>query len=140
MAKSENKTIPTSKAVDDFLNAVSDPVRREESLRIKTMLQEVTGEKPVMWGDSIVGFGKYHYKYDSGREGDYLKIGFSPRKQMLTVYIMPGFGQFKDQMEKLGKYKNGQSCLYIKKLADIEWPVMEELCRLSYRYMTEKYG
>jgi hypothetical protein len=140
MPKSENKTKPTQKAADEFLESVSDPVRREESVRIKTMLQEVTGEKPVMWGDSIVGFGQYHYKYDSGREGDFMKIGFAPRKQALTVYIMPGFDRYDDLMQKLGKYKTGRSCLYIKKLTDIDWPVLEELCNLSYRYMTEKYG
>ena len=93
-----------------------------------------------MWGNSIVGFGNYHYKYASGREGDFMKIGFSPRKQNLTLYIMPGFDRYDALMKKLGKYKTGKSCLYIKRLEDVDWSVLRELSQRSYQYMTDKYG
>ena len=93
-----------------------------------------------MWGPSIVGYGEYHYKYDSGREGDFLITGFSPRKQALTVYIMPGFSQYDDLMTKLGKYKTGRSCLYINKLEDIDLKVLETLIKKSAAYMKKKYG
>ena len=93
-----------------------------------------------MWGDSIVGFGKYHYKYDSGREGDMCMVGFSPRKTSLTVYIMPGFEKYDDLMQQLGKYKTGKSCLYIKKLEDVKLDVLKSLIKESFRYMDEKYN
>jgi hypothetical protein len=103
-------------------------------------MEEITGLPPKMWGPSIVGFGTYHYKYDSGREGDMLKIGFSPRKAALTVYIMPGFRRYEELMEMLGKHKTGKSCLYIKKLTDVNESVLKELCQESWAYMNEKYG
>lgn len=140
MAKAKNKTVETDASVNGFLDAVDDEEKRNASLKIAHMMAKITGEPAKMWGPSIIGFGTYHYKYDSGREGDFLKIGFSPRKTNLTLYIMPGFDRYAELMEKLGKYKTGKSCLYVKKLEDIDWSVLEELCELSYAYMTEKYG
>lgn len=140
MAKAKNKTVETDASVNGFLDAVDDEEKRNASLKIAQMMAKITGEPAKMWGPSIIGFGTYHYKYDSGREGDFLKIGFSPRKTNLTLYIMPGFDRYAELMEKLGKYKTGKSCLYVKKLEDIDWSVLEELCELSYAYMTEKYG
>lgn len=93
-----------------------------------------------MWGPSIVGFGEYHYKYESGREGDFLITGFSPRKSALTIYIMPGFTRYEALMEKLGKHRTGKSCLYINRLDDVDLSVLEELVTRSVEYMTEKYG
>ena len=103
-------------------------------------MKTITGEEPKMWGSSIIGFGAYHYKYDSGREGDMPKVGFSPRKQSLTLYIMNGFDRYEELMEKLGKHKTGKSCLYVNKLADIDEGVLKELITLSFHYMNEKYG
>lgn len=140
MAKSQNKTVENDGSVDDFLNGVKDETKKADSLKIKSMMEEVSGETAKMWGGSIVGFGNYHYKYESGREGDFMKIGFSPRAQNLTLYIMPGFGRYEDLMSKLGKHKIGKSCLYVKKLADVDEVVLKELMTESYGYMTEKYG
>jgi hypothetical protein len=103
------------------------------------MMQEITHKQPKMWGDSIVGFGSYHYKYDSGHEGDYFITGVSPRKQNVTVYIMPGFSRYQPLMKKLGKYKTGKSCLYIKKLDDIDCDILKELISKSVDYMKETY-
>ena len=134
------KTQPTDASVDDFLGSVAHERRRRDSLVVLDMMRRITKLEPVMWGASIVGFGSYHYKYDSGREGDYLITGFSPRKQALTVYIMPGFGAYDGLMRKLGKYKTGRSCLYINTLEDIDLAVLEELIRLSFDHMQRKYG
>jgi len=137
---SDMKTVPTSADVVKFLKSVENVRRRDDSLEVLELMKEVTGEKPVLWGPSIVGFGKYHYKYDSGREGDFLITGFSPRKQSLTLYIMPGFDKYAGLMSRLGKHKTGKSCLYINKLEDIDREVLRELIDLSYKYMREKYG
>lgn len=103
------------------------------------MMKRLTGEEAKMWGPSLIGFGTYHYKYASGREGDFFRVGFSPRKTALTVYIMPGFKRFDELMQKLGKYKTGKSCLYIKKLEDVDVKVLEELVMSSLEYMADKY-
>ncbi len=134
------KTRPTDASVDDFLAAVAHEKRRRDSLVVLDMMQRITRLDPVMWGANIVGFGKYHYKYESGREGDWFITGFSPRKQALTVYIMPGFDQYDDLMSRLGKYKTGVSCLYINKLEDIDLKVLEELTRHAFDRMRRKYG
>ena len=139
MSQAQNKTVPNSHSVDAFLQTVDDEKKRADCFRILDMMGEITGEPPVMWGGSIVGFGTYHYKYESGREGDMLMTGFSPRKSNLTLYIMPGFGRYAELMDKLGKYKTGKSCLYIKRLADVDEAVLRELVDEGYRYMTEKY-
>lgn len=134
------KTQPTDASVDEFLNAVTHERRRRDSLVVLDMMRRITKLEPVMWGASIVGLGAYHYKYDSGREGDWFITGFSPRKQALTVYIMPGFGAYNDLMGKLGKHKTGSSCIYIDKLEDIDLAVLEELIKLSFDHMLRKYG
>lgn len=139
MAKNENKTTETEASVDDFLNSVADEKKRADCFEVKAMMERLTGMPAKMWGPAIIGFGSYHYKYDSGREGDFLKIGFSPRAQNLTLYIMPGFGKYEELMEKLGKYKTGKSCLYLKKLEDVDKAVLEELIHESYTYMSDKY-
>ena len=133
----ELKTKPTDKDVNEFLNKVENQRRREDSLEILNLMREVTQEEPIMWGDSIVGFGSYHYKYASGREADWLQIGFSPRKQYLTVYIMDGFEKYTELLDKLGKHKTGKSCLYINKLEDVSIPALKELMIESVKYIRE---
>lgn len=133
--KNQNKTVANALSVKDFLDAVEQDKKRIDSYELLSIMERITGEKPVMWGTSIVGFGSYHYKYESGREGDMPKIGFSPRKQNLTMYIMPGFARYEDLLSKLGKYKTGKSCLYIKKMEDVDREVLEELFRTAYEYM-----
>ena len=127
------KTKPTDKSVKEFLNKVENPKRRDDSFKVLKLMQDVTQEEPIMWGDSIVGFGSYHYKYASGREADWLAIGFSPRKQYLTIYIMDGFEKYDDLLKKLGKHKLGKSCLYINKLEDVNIPVLKELMSESVK-------
>ena len=134
----EAKTKRTTASVSGFLAAIADPARRRDCAALVRMMSRVTGVKPAMWGPSIVGFGRYHYKYASGREGDYLLTGFSPRKQNLTLYIMAGmagFEHFDDLRARLGKHKVGVSCLYINKLADVDMDVLRELVRRSVEHM-----
>jgi len=133
------KTKENDGDVDAFLARVENDTRREDSLTILAMMQRVTGLAPKMWGDSIVGFDRYHYKYDSGREGDFFITGFSPRKAALTLYIMPGYGMFDAEIAKLGKVKTGKSCLYVKKLTDIDLDLLEEIVATSVAHMREKY-
>jgi hypothetical protein len=140
MAKAKLKTTVNDADVLKFLQSVEHEKRKEDSLVVLELMKEVTGEEPKMWGSSIVGFDQYHYKYDSGREGDFFKVGFSPRKQSLTVYIMPGFERYEELMDQLGKYKTGKSCLYINKLEDVDMEVLGQLIRESYEYMNKKYG
>jgi hypothetical protein len=132
---SEPKTKPTDVKVEDFLDAVEHPTRKEDGFKLLRIMKEVTKKKPMMWGPSIVGFGSYHYKYESGREGDMPLTGFSPRKQSLTVYIMPGFDEYEDLLGRLGKHKVGKSCLYINKLADVDISVLKELIAKSVEKM-----
>lgn len=127
----ELKTKPTGQSAEEFINSIADDRRRAECLAILELMKQVTGEEPKMWGDSIVGFGSYHYKYASGREGDWFLTGFSPRKQNLTLYIMSGFDQYDHLLARLGQVKTGKSCLYIKKLEDIDLPTLRELVRRS---------
>lgn len=129
------KTVPNDANVLDFLNNVENEKRRTDSLAILKLMKEVMGEEPIMWGDSIVGFGTYHYTYASGREGDWMLTGFSPRKQNLTLYIMAGFDQYDDLLSKLGKHKLGKSCLYINKLEDIDQDVLRKLVKLSAEHV-----
>ena len=140
MSKSQNKTFETEASVEAFLETIDDERKKEDAKRIVAMMHEISGTPAKMWGKSIVGFGNYHYKYASGREGDFMKIGFSPRKQNLTLYIMPGFDRYDALMKELGKHKTGKSCLYIKRLDDVDWSVLRELSQRSFQYMTDKYG
>lgn len=137
---SENKTRPTNASVIEFLNSIENETRREDSFTMLKKMKEITGKPAVMWGDSLVGFGSYHYKYDSGREGDMLLTGFSPRKQNLTLYIMAGFERFEELLQKLGPHKTGKSCLYIKKLSDIDMDILTELITASYNHFNRKYN
>jgi hypothetical protein len=140
MAKAELKTKPNKASVDKFLKAVKDEKRRDDCFQILDIMKKITKEEPIMWGTSIVGFGSYHYKYESGREGDMCITGFSPRKQSLTIYIMPGFERYEKLMKKLGKYTTGKSCLYINKLEDVDLKVLKELISEDVMYMKKKYS
>src|SRR5688572_13360964 len=139
MAKSTDvKTKVNDASVTDFLNSVTDEQKRKDSLAILKIMKQMTKEEPKMWGASIVGFGSYHYKGASGREGDWMQIGFSPRKQNLTLYIIPGFERYQGLMKKLGKYSTGKSCLYIKKLSDVDMDVLKELMTESLKVMKKQ--
>lgn len=126
----EMKTVQTEASVEDFLNLVEDDQKREDCFEIVKMMKQVTKKEPKMWGPAIIGFGSYHYKYESGREGDSPQIGFSPRKQNITLYILSG--DENPLLQKLGKYSTGKVCLYIKKLADVDKKVLLELIKESY--------
>ena len=139
MAKNQNKTVQNEASVEAFIAAVPNETKRNDATELLSMMKEITGKPAVMWGSSIIGFGKYHYKYASGREGDWAVTGFSPRKQALTVYIMPGFSKFESMLSKLGKHKLGKSCLYINKLADIDREVLREMIYESVQYMQTIY-
>ncbi|MEM8747461.1 MAG: DUF1801 domain-containing protein [Actinomycetota bacterium] len=123
----ENSTTPTDVDPREFVAAVEHPTRRADAETLLDLMQRVTGCEPKMWGPSIIGFGRYHYVYDSGREGDFMLAGFSPRKSNLVIYTMPGYADLDDQLERLGKHKIGKSCLYVNKLADVDVAVLEEI-------------
>jgi hypothetical protein len=127
----EIKTKPTDVSVDAFLEAVAHPVRRADGQAVRAMMARVTGEPAVMWGPSIVGFGRYHYRYASGHEGDMCRVGFSPRSAKLVLYV-GGFPEYEEMLAKLGKHKTSKACLYINKLADVDPAVLEEIARRSY--------
>jgi len=131
----ELKTKPNQSSVLDFLNSVENEKKRADSFAILDLMRVVTGVEPIMWGDSIIGFGTYHYKYASGREADWFLTGFSPRKQSLTLYIMSGFSEYDQLLSKLGKHKTGKSCLYINKLGDVNMGVLRDLVNKSVDHM-----
>ena len=135
----ENKTKATKTSVTEFINSIEDQQKRADTKKVAAMMRKATGKRAKMWGSSIVGYGTYHYKYASGREGEFMIAGFSPRKQALTVYILAGFKRFDTLMGKLGKYKTGKSCLYIKRLSDIDEKVLEKLIGESVKYMRKNY-
>lgn len=139
MAKSVNKTQPTDHSPEDFINAIDHPVRRNDGLILLSLFNRITGLQPVMWGPSIIGYGRYHYKYESGREGDFLLTGFSPRKAALSLYIMSGFQNRAEQLDRLGKHRIGRGCLYINKLADVDMDVLEEIIRDDLTFMRATY-
>ena len=134
------KTKPTNASVEDFLQNIDNAQRREDCVELLKIFSEVTGEAARMWGDNMVGFGKYQYKYKSGHEGEWFLTGFSPRKQNLTIYIMTGFQNYEDLLEKLGKHKTSSSCLYIKKLEDVDREILRELIRRSVEDMKKRYA
>ena len=135
----EIKTKPTGVAVDEFLEAVPDAQRRADGKALREMFERISGEPAAMWGPSIVGFGSYHYKYDSGHEGTMCRLGFSPRKAELVLYVLTEAGDQDALLARLGKHKTGKCCLYIKKLSDVDEAVLEELIVDSLAYMDEKY-
>lgn len=136
----ELKTKKNKKSVSAFLKSIADDRKRKDAETILKMMKRVTKATPTMWGDSIVGFGSYHYVYDSGREGDWFVAGFSPRKRNLTLYIMSGFERHDPLMKKLGKYETGTSCLYVNKLDDIDTDVLEELVKESVKHVRKAYA
>lgn len=134
----ENKTTPNDQDVEQFLNSIEDERKRKDSFTILELMKQVTGMEPTMWGSSIVGFGSYHYKYESGREGDMILAGFSPRKQNLTLYNMSGFERYDDLIKKLGKHTTGKGCLYIKRLDDVDLPTLKSLIEESFKHVKQK--
>jgi len=139
MAKGENKTQATAANVADFIAQVADERQRADALELIALMQQLSGEPATMWGASIIGFGRYHYRYDSGREGEMCRIGFSPRKGQTVIYLLDGFDGHTELLARLGKHKTGKSCLYVKRLSDIDQAIFEEMCRRSLAYMAEKY-
>lgn len=135
----QRKTQKTTLSVTDFLNGIADKRKRADCKAIAKMMRAATGNRAIMWGSSIVGYGSYHYKYASGREGDFFECGFSPRAQNISIYIMPGFKGFGPLMKKLGKHKTGKSCLYIKRLEDVDESVLAKLIEESVEAMRRKY-
>jgi len=131
----EQKTKPTDESVTEFLNGITDEKKRRDCFKILQLMRDVTGEEARMWGNSMVGFGRYSYEYASGRKGESFLTGFSPRKQNLSLYIMSGFDRYDELMKRLGKYTTGKSCLYIKRLEDIDQPTLQELVKESVAYM-----
>ena len=136
---SDLKTQSTDESVDEFLNSIADEQKKQDSFALKEIFEKVTKKPAVMWGKSIVGFGEYSYKYASGREGDWMSTGFSPRKQNLTIYIMPGFDKYADDLNKLGKHTHSVSCFYVKRLSDIDIKVLEKLITQSVKQLGEIY-
>jgi hypothetical protein len=135
----EPKTKKTNASVTAFLNKIKNKQRKEDCFTVLEMMKEITGDEPKMWGPSIVGFGSYHYVYASGREGDWMITGFSPRAQNLTLYIMSGFNKYDELMSKLGKHKTGKSCLYISKITDVDISILRQLITSSVRSMKKKH-
>jgi len=135
----ENKTQPTDQSVIKFLTAVKPEQKRQDAFALLEMMERLSGYQAKMWGDSIIGFGQYHYKYDSGREGDFMRIGFSPRKANISLYIIAGVEKHQDLLDQLGKHKTGKSCLYINHLRDIKLSVLEDIISKALETMAEKY-
>lgn len=133
------KTRKTGASVTAFLKSVENPDRRRDCRRIAAMMRAATGARPAMWGSSMVGYGRYHYRYASGREGDWFECGYAPRAQTIAVYIMPGFGPFEHLMKRLGKYRTGKSCLYIKRLDDVDIDVLSKLIAESVVEIRRRY-
>lgn len=136
---SQNKTQPTNTSIADFLDRLEPASKREDAKTLDRLFRKVTGFEPQLWGASIVGYGRYHYRYDSGREGSFLATGFSPRKARHSIYIMPGYADFGDILGRLGKHKMGKSCLYVNKLADIDLEVLAELIRAGLADLGQKW-
>jgi hypothetical protein len=135
----EQKTKPSERSVEAFLDSLDNEEARDDCYTLLKMMTKITKAEPKLWGGSIVGFGKYHYRYESGHEGDSCLTGFSPRKQALTIYLMPGFESHSSLLGKLGKHKSGKGCLYIKKLKDVDPKVLDELIRESVSWLKAKY-
>ncbi|MEJ2514965.1 MAG: DUF1801 domain-containing protein [Gammaproteobacteria bacterium] len=134
------KTTPTDASVDAFVEATVEEARRGDAGTLLGMMSRITGEPPKMWGSSIIGFGSYHYRYASGREGDWMLTGFSPRKRDFSIYVMAGLDRYPELMKKLGRYRAGKSCLYVRRLADIDLHVLEELLERSVGWIRTTYG
>ncbi len=136
----ELKTKPNDASVERFLNKIADKKKRADCFILLQMMQQATKAKPKMWGSAIIGFGSYHYKYSSGREGDWFLTGFSPRKQNLTLYIMAGFDQYAVLLKKLGKHRTSKACLYVNRLEEVDLPTLKKLIQQSVNHMTRTTG
>lgn len=136
----ENKTQENDADVNAFLDKVEPEAKRNDSYKVLQLMEDIIGVKAKMWGPSIIGFGNYRLKYESGREMDWFYTGFSPRRQNLTIYIMNGFGRYDDLLSQLGKHKTGKSCLYISKLEQIDMEILKELISESHKHLKQKYG
>ena len=137
MAK--NKTVETDDSVSDFIDSVTDERKRTDSHELIELMRTITGSEPKIWGNGLIGFGQYHYRYESGREGDFFLTGFSPRKTSLSVYVMPGLDRYADALQRLGPHKTGKSCLYIKNLDGVDRGVLAEILEDSGEYMRANY-
>ena len=135
----ENKTKPTGVDVGAFLDSVPDPKRRGDAKEVAALMERLSGEAPYMWGPTIVGFGSYHYRYESGREGEMCRIGFSPRGRELVLYVSGDYSRHQALMDRLGRHRTGKSCLYIKSLEDVDRGVLEQLIADGLAHMQEKY-
>jgi len=135
----KNKTRETEDSVDAFLTSVKDPQRRADCYQLLELFHTISGYQAKMWGAGIIGFGSYHYHYDSGREGDFMRVGFAPRSQYISIYIIPGFSEFESLLAELGSHKMGKSCLNVKRLSDIDLAVLTEIVKRSLAIMAEKY-
>lgn len=135
----DNKTQPTEMAIEDYLAGIEDPQRRQDCASLVSIMAEITNEPPVLWGTSIVGFGTYHYKYESGREGDFMITGFASRARDISIYLMASTDAQADLLAKLGKHKMGRACLTIKRLSDIDLSVLRELITQSVGEMKKRY-
>ena len=139
MSKAKNKTTATQASVEEFLSSIEPDWKQDEARQIDQLFREVTGWEPRMWGPSMIGYGEYHYKYASGREGDFLATGFSPRKAQHSIYIMPGYGDYGSILDRIGKHSLGKSCFYVKTLKDIDLDVLKELIRAGLDDLAQKY-
>jgi uncharacterized protein DUF1801 len=139
MAQANNKTIANKSSVADFVRSIDDEQKRSDCKEIMKMMAAASGKRAKMWGANIIGYGQYHYKYESGREGDSMRVGLSPRTNNISIYIIPGFGKYQSLLEKLGKYKTGKSCLYIKRLDDVNIKVLQKIIEDSLRVMKARY-
>ncbi|TDK27119.1 DUF1801 domain-containing protein [Luteimonas aestuarii] len=139
MASKAPKTRPETRDAGAFIDGIDNPQRREDARTLLAMMRAATGCEPVMWGASIVGFDRYRYRYESGREGDWPIVGFSPRKQALVLYVMPGFDGYDDLLARLGRFTHGKSCLYVKRLSDVDPVVLDALVRASVADMRRRY-
>lgn len=135
----QNKTVETIESVANFLATVTDETKKQDCINIVTIMEKVTGFKAKMWGPSIVGFGSYHYKYESGREGDAPLVGFSPRKNEISLYLSSSFENRDTLLKKFGKHKSAKACIYIKKLADIDQEILKEMIALSVKHVKSLY-
>ncbi|MEO0556593.1 MAG: DUF1801 domain-containing protein [Bacteroidota bacterium] len=134
---SDLKTRPQDTSVADYIDGIADPRRQREARQLVALLSDASGEPPVMWGKDIVGFGSYHYRYASGREGDWMLTGFSPRKTKLSIYLMDGVERHADELAKMGPYTNGETCLYVKRLDGVDEDVLSDVVRASVAYVRE---
>jgi hypothetical protein len=136
----EAKTQKSDASVSAFLNKIEDPQKRADAKAVAKLMGDITGLAPSLWGGTIVGYGSYRYEYASGRAGDWPLVAFSPRKQNIVLYIMPGFAEYEEMLSRLGKHKTGKSCLYINKLSDVDTNVLGEIVYRSVEHMQEKHG